>query len=133
MPVSYRINKCSRPYATVGLVGTMLLLTGCATMPPAPTASLNEAQRAIQAAEKDDASHYAGAELDEARQKLILADKAVAAEDMVLAERLAQESTVTAKLAAARTEETKAEELNKQMSRGSEALIEEMQRTGDQQ
>ena len=132
MPISYRINKCCRPYATAGLAGAMLLLAGCATMPTAPTASLDEAKRAIQAAEKDDASHYAGAELDEARQKLILADRAVEAEDMILAERLAQESTVTANLAAARTEATKAEALNKELSLGSEALIEEMQRSGDQ-
>jgi hypothetical protein len=111
----------------------MLLFAGCATAPMAPTASLNEAKLAIQTAEKDDASHYAGAELDQARQKLILADKAVAAEDMILAERFAQESTVTAKLAAARTEATKAVATNEEMSRGAEALLEEMQRTGDQQ
>jgi hypothetical protein len=97
----------------------------------APPASVNEAKLAIQAAEKQDASHYAGAELDEARQKLILADKAVAAEDMILAERFAQESTVTAQLAVARTEATKAEAVNAEMARGTDALIEEMQRTGD--
>ncbi len=133
MLVSTRINETYRLYVTAGLAGAMLLLAGCATAPMAPTASLNEAKLAIQAAERDDASHYAGAELDEARQKLILADKAVVSEDMLLAERFAQESTVTAKLAAAKTAATKAEAVNKDMSRGAEALIEEMQRAGDQQ
>lgn len=133
MPVSSRINRTFRLYVAAGLAGATLLIAGCASAPMAPPASLNDAKLAIQAAEKQDASHYAGAELDEARQKLILADKAVAAEDMILAERLAQESTVTAQLAVARTEATKAEAVNTEMSRGIEALMEEMQRTGDRQ
>jgi len=133
MFVLSRINETYRLYAAAGLAGAMLLLAGCATAPIAPTAALNESKLAIQVAEKDDASHYAGAELDEARQKLILADQAVASEDMIMAERFAQESTVTAKLAAARTEATKAEAVNEEMIRGADALIEEMQRTGGQQ
>jgi hypothetical protein len=52
---------------------------------------------------------------------------------MMLAEQLAQESIVMAQLAGARTEATKAEAVNEEMSRGTKALIEEMQRTGGQQ
>lgn len=133
MPVSSRINRTYRLRVAAGLAGTVLLIAGCASAPMAPPASFNEARLAIQAAEKQDASHYAGAELDEARQKLVQADKAVAAENMVMAERFAQESTVTAQLAVARTEATKAEAVNTEMSRGIEALMEEMQRTGDRQ
>jgi hypothetical protein len=40
---------------------------------------------------------------------------------------------VTAKLAAARTEAAKAAAINEEMSRGAEALLEEMQRAGDKQ
>lgn len=126
---SYR----NRRPLTAALAGALLLLGACVSAPTAPTASLNEAKLAIQAAEKVDAGHYAGAELDEARQKLILADKAVVAEDMIAAERFANESTVTAILAAAKTEATKAEAVNEEMSQGADALIEEMQRAGDQQ
>lgn len=133
MLISYRIITRYRLYATVGITAVMLSLASCATMPTAPTASLNEAKNAIRSAEKEDASRYAIAELDEARQKLLLADKAVVSEDMILAERLAQESIVTAQLAAARTEAQKAEAINEEMSRGADALIEEMQRVGDQQ
>lgn len=130
---SLRTNRTRPLLVAAGLAGAVLLFAGCAAAPLAPTASLNEAKRAIQAAEKDDASHYAGADLDEARQKLILADRAVASEDMMLAERLAHESTVTAQLAAAKTEATKAEAINDEMRRGAEALMEEMQRAGDPQ
>jgi hypothetical protein len=52
---------------------------------------------------------------------------------MILAERLADESAVTANLAAARTEAAKAVAINEEMSRGAEALLEEMQRAGDKQ
>ncbi len=132
MPVTSRKNRMYRLYVAASLAGAMLLVAACTTAPMAPPASLNEAKIAIQAAEKNDARQFAGAELDEARQKLILADKAVVAEDMVLAERYAQESIVTAALATARTEETKAVAINQEMSRGAEALMEEMQRAGDQ-
>ena len=87
----------------------------------------------IQTAEKDDARQYARAELEEAHQKLALAEKAVAAEDMILAERFADESAVMAQLAAARTEATKAEAINEEMRRSARALAEEMRRAGDPQ
>lgn len=128
----FKINRHSRLLAVAACAGTMLLIAACASAPPTPTASLNEAKIAIQAAEKDDASHFAGAELDKARQKLILANKAVVAEDMIMAERYAQEAIVTAQLASAKTEVTKAVAINQEMSRGAEALIEEMQRAGEQ-
>jgi len=128
-----RIIRTRRLHVAASLAGAMLLFAGCAAAPMAPTASLNEAKLAIQAAEKNDASRYAAAELDDARQKLIKADKAVVVEDMVLAEQLAHESTVTAKLASAKTEATKAQAINDEMSRGADALNEEMQRAGDQQ
>ncbi len=133
MPVLNRIIRMYRLFIVASLAGGMLLIAGCASAPMAPIASLNEAKVAIQVAEKDGASQHAAAELDEARQKLILADKAVVAENMLLAQRFADESTVTAKLAAARTEATKAVAINQDMIRSADALAEEMKRAGDQQ
>jgi hypothetical protein len=111
----------------------MLLIAACGSAPTAPPTSLNEAKLAIEVAERVDASHYANAELDEARQKLMSADKAFAAENIVMANRYAEQSTLTAELATARTEAAKAAEVNEEMKRSAEALIEEMQRSGDQQ
>ena len=122
-----------RPLITTALAGAILLVAACVSAPPVAPSSLKEANLAIEAAERADVSHFANAELDEARQKLILADKAVMAEDMVLANRYAQESTVTAELATARTEAAKAQAVNVELNRGAQALIEEMQRLGDQQ
>jgi hypothetical protein len=127
------INRIYRLLAVAGLAGAMLLVTACASAPTAPPTSLNEANLAIEAAERVDASHFANAELDEARQKLMLAEKAVVAENLVMANRYAEQSTLTAELATARTEAAKAAAVNEEMRRSAKALIEEMQRTGDQQ
>lgn len=130
MFVTYR-NR--RPLTVAAFAGTMLLVAACASEPPAPTASLNKAKLAIEVAEQGDASHYAGAELDEARQKLAAADKDVLAKNMVLASRHAEESTATAELASAKTEAVKAQAVNDELTRGVDALTEELKRTGDQQ
>ena len=127
------INRNYRLFTVAALAGAMLLVAACASAPTAPPASLNEANLAIEAAEKADASHFANAELDEARQKLMAAEKAVVAENLVLANRYAEQSTLTAELATARTEAAKAAAVNEEMRRSAKALTEEMQRTGDQQ
>lgn len=110
----------------------LLLLSACASAPVAPTASLTEAREAIARAEQSDGRQYAGSELDEAQQKLEMAESAVDEQDMVEAERLAREAQVTAELASARTAAAKAAEVNREMGRGAEALTEEMGRTGEQ-
>jgi small-conductance mechanosensitive channel len=127
-----KFDRNFRLSTAAALAGAMLLFAACASTPTAPTASMNEAKLAIQAAERVDAGRYANAELDEARQKLLSADKALLADDMVLANRYAEQSTLTAQLASARTEAARALEVNAEMNRGAEALTEEMQRTGDQ-
>jgi hypothetical protein len=120
------------PFAAAALlVGLLMLVAGCASAPPAPDSALDAAKVAISNAEKADASHYAGAELGEARQKLALADNAVREESMILAERFALESRVQAELASARTETAKAAAVNKEMELGADALTEEMQRAGE--
>jgi hypothetical protein len=111
----------------------MLFVTACASAPSAPPESLNEAKLAIEIAERVDASHHAGAELDEARQKLEAADKAMASENTVMADRYANQSKIMAELATARTEAAKAMAVNAELNKGAKALTEEMQRTGGQQ
>ena len=124
------INRNYRFPATAALAGAMLLVAACASV---PTESLNEAKLAIEAAERADAGEYANAELDEARQTLMAAERAVVEKNMVLASHYAEQSTVTAELAIARTEAVKAQAVNAELERGVEALIEEIQRTGNLQ
>ncbi len=109
------------------LVG-VLLLGGCASTPPAPTAQLAAAHQAIADAERVDAGRYAAGEIGEARAKLVQADAAVAKQHMVAARRLAVESHTEADLATAITAARKATAENAQLQRGNDALTEEMQR-----
>lgn len=116
-----------------GLAAIVVFLAACMSTPVAPTDSLAAASDAIATAERSDARQYAGAELDEARQKLMLAEDAVNAERMVEAKRLAEQSRITAELAMAKAASAKAAEINRQMGRGADALDEEMKRMGEQQ
>lgn len=132
-PVRYRAGRLLAGAA--GLVAATLLLGACATAAVAPTSALDAARVAIVNAEKMDASHYAGAELDAARQKLQRAERAAKADDdeqenMVLAERYAQQARIEAELAMARTESRKAAEINDDLIRSAEALEAEMNRPG---
>lgn len=131
MNKSSRASPGRRPLVAAGLLGALMLVAACASTPPAPDSAIDAAKVAISNAEKADASHYAGTELSEARQKLTMADDAVSQKSMIQAERFAQESRVQAELASARTAAAKATAVNKEMERGAEALTEEMQRAGE--
>src|SRR5690242_10252388 len=85
----------------IGLLGT-LVLAGCASTPPAPTARLQAAQQAIASAERTEAGRYAAVDLAAARTKLASADAAVSEKRMILAAQLADESRAEAELASAR-------------------------------
>ncbi len=128
-----RCSSSRRLSLGVGVAVLMLLSAGCAVTQPAPTASLSAAQQAITSAERSDAQKYAGAELNDARQRLQMAERAVRSENMREAELLADEARVAAELASAATETSKAIESNQELSRGVQALVDEMRRTGDQQ
>ncbi len=123
---SYRVRS------TLGLATAFVLLSACASAPLAPEGALAAAREAISIAEQEGARQYAGAELDEAKQRLILAERSVSNEQMVDAERFARESMIAAELASARTESAKSMEINKEMRRSADALLEEMRRAGDQ-
>lgn len=123
----------SHNHRLIGGLLAALLLSACASAPLAPDESLNAAKSAIDNAVQAEARQYAGAELEEARAKLVLAQKAISAEQMIRAEQLALQSRVSAELAMARTEAAKATAINRDLNKGVDALNEEMQRQGDQQ
>ena len=120
-------HRGSRVRIAVGVTG-VLMLAACASTPP-PTASLQAAQLAISNAERTDASRYAPGELGEARTKLASADTAVKEQRMIIAERFAEESRAEAELASAKTADVKAKAVNHEMTRSTDTLVEEMQRS----
>jgi hypothetical protein len=124
-------HRSSRLRIAGGLTGVLMIaaVAACASTPPAPTASLQAAQLAISNAERIDASRYASGELSEARTKLASADSAVKEQRMIQAERFADESRAEAELASAKTAEVKARAVNDEMTRSTDTLVEEMQRS----
>lgn len=109
----------------------VLMLGACASVPP--TAALRAAETAIAIADRERVADYASPELTEARQNLTAAKLAAAKadasdEDMVLAQRLADQARVNAELATAKAESMKAKAINDEMQKGIDTLKQEMQR-----
>ncbi|TVP89438.1 MAG: DUF4398 domain-containing protein [Pseudomonadaceae bacterium] len=114
----------------MGFVAALVLvLSACAAPPVAPTQALREAESSIARAEQSRASDYAALELGAAREKLAAANDAVRREDMAQAKRLAQQSGVEAELALAKSQASKAREVNAEMQQSTDSLRDEMQRS----
>jgi hypothetical protein len=128
MNATSQAGRGSRLRTAGGLTG-VLILTACASTPPAPTASLQAAQQAISTAERAEAGRYAPGELGEARTKLASADTAVSDQRMTMAERFAEEACAEAELASAKTADVKAKVVSDEMTRSTGTLINEMQRS----
>jgi hypothetical protein len=128
MNTMFQAPRGSRVRTAVGLAG-VLMLAACASTPPAPTASLQAAQQAIDAAERVEAGRYAASELDDARTQLASADKAVSEQRMIMAQQFAENSRANAELASARAADAKAKEVNEEMKRSTSTLVEELRRT----
>lgn len=112
----------------------LLILSACATPALPPTSALQAAQTAITNAERAQVADYASPELGVARQKLKDANAAVAQEDMLRAERLAEQSQAEAELALVKSQVVNAKRVNDEMLRSNTSLKQEMQRnTGGQQ
>jgi hypothetical protein len=97
-------------------------------VPQPPTEALHAAEVAITNAEQARVADYASPELAEARTKLVAARDAVTHEDMLRAQRLAEQSRADAELASAKSEAVKAKAVNDEMKKSTDTLKQEMQR-----
>lgn len=110
------------------LLAGLLSLAGCATTQPVPDQALQAAEMAIGNAERDRAPEFAAAELNEARAKLSAARDAVRNEQMLNAQRLAEQSQADAELASAKAGVVQATTVNDEMQKSIDILQQEMQR-----
>ncbi len=109
-----------------------LLLAGCATTPPAPTARLQAAQQAIASAERIEAGAMPRASSARHAPSSPQRTSAMSEKRMILAGQFADEARAEAELASARTSDAKATAVNDEMKRNTDTLVEEMKRsTGD--
>ena len=118
---------------TVGIAGATavaMLAAGCVTVAtPTPTGKLAVANAAITDAVSADASQYDAADLDKARRKLARAHDEAAQGDYGVAQDLAEEAEVDARLAATRARSTKAAQTASAVQESIRALDDEIART----
>ena len=107
---------------------TVFLFAGCATRVERPVAEMARATTLIDQAEKAGAQRYAAAELQQARDKVNLADKAANDGKGDIALRLASEAAVDAELAVARTASGEAQRAAEELHRSTDTLQEEAKR-----
>lgn len=106
-----------------------VLLGACASSVPVPNAQLAAARTAVTSAASAGAADLAPTELRMARDKLTLANTAVAEQQHERATFLARESQVDANLAETKARSLKAQKAAGQLAEGNRVLREELQRS----
>lgn len=114
-------------FATLMLLGLVSLIVGCAST-PAPTAQLAVSRAAVMNASNADTAQYAPVELRSAREKLIRAEQAMDAHNYELADQLATESAVDARLAESKTQAAKAQKAAQDSQEATGVLRDEINR-----
>lgn len=103
-------------------------VTGCASTGDRPDAELASARTSIAQAEQAGANEHGAEPLTSAREKLSAAQAAVARDEMVVAQRLAEEAALDAELAGAMARNRKAELAVEELNDTIEVLREEIAR-----
>lgn len=116
-----------RALSGVTLCVLALTLAGCASTPP-PTAELAVAEAALAHAVAAGSVEMAPTEMSMARDKMRRAQIAMGSRDHDIALQLAQQATVDAQLAEAKTESAKARKSAEALKEAARALREEMAR-----
>ncbi len=117
------IRQAGRAAAATLLVAAVSCSSG-----PTPTADLAGAHTLVAEAEQSGAQQFASSNLEAARSELRQADQDAASDKPVLATRLAQEASVDAELALARTRSGKAEQALREVDSGTATLRSESER-----
>jgi len=112
-----------REYARPALVLCLsILVTACASSGEKPTQAQNAAESAIIQAEAANAREFEPVLLNRARNKAADAQELIASEEFDEAEKLLEQATVDAQLAAARAETAQAREAADEIDRSIEQL-----------
>lgn len=102
-------TNARRALHAVAAGSAVLALTACASTDAQPDPQIARAETSIRQAEQSGAPEHSAHELDMAREKLSQAQLAANNEEYVLAERLAEEASADAELAAALARTAEAE------------------------
>lgn len=122
--MGHSARRCALPAAAASL----LIIAGCGANGVRPDRDLARAEAAIEQAEQSGARQYSTAALNSAKEKLRRAHGAVEREEMVVAERLAEEAALDADLAAAEARSQKSQLAVKEVEDSIAALRQEIAR-----
>lgn len=104
----HRANRTIAGVLFPAVAGVMMVLTGCASIPP-PTGQLAVSKTAVAEAASAGSNEFAAVELRSATEKMTAAEQAMAEEDYLRAQRLAEQAQVDADVAKTKTALAKAQ------------------------
>lgn len=124
------MNLNFRPWSALTMLcaATILGAYGCSSMKTPATADVAVSKAAVENAAGADGAEYAPVEMRLAREKLALANKALADKDYPLASRLANEARADARLAQGKANSAKAQAAADALESDIRVLDEELQR-----
>jgi hypothetical protein len=103
------MTKNSKQIGAVLCVAAVVLIAGCSSLKTPATASVAVSKAAVENAAGAGATEFAPVEMNSAREKMALANKAMAAKDYKLARDLANQAQADAKLAQSKANSAKAQ------------------------
>jgi hypothetical protein len=122
--------KNSKQYWLTALCGAaVVLMAGCSSMKTPATASVAVSKAAVESASGAGGAEFAPVEMNSAREKMALANKAMAAKDYKLANELATQAQADAKLAQGKANSAKAQTAANALQDDIRVLREELERT----
>jgi Domain of unknown function (DUF4398) len=124
---SYRTGS-NQVISRISIIGiAAVLITGCASM-PAPTEQMAVSRAAVSNAASAGGGEFAPQQLKSAMDKMDAAQRAMLAEDYVLARQLAEQAQVDAQLATAVARSAKARKAAEELQESSRVLRQEIDR-----
>lgn len=106
----------------------LLLVFGCSSMKVPAASSVAVSKAAVDNASGAGSAEFAPVEMNSAREKMALANKAMAAKDYKLANDLATQAQADAKLAQAKADSAKAQTVSNALQEDIRVLREELDR-----
>lgn len=103
------MTKNSKQMGVVLCVAAVVLIAGCSSLKTPATASVAVSKAAVENAAGAGATELAPVEMNSAREKMALANKAMVAKDYKLARDLANQAQADAKLAQSKANSAKAQ------------------------
>lgn len=119
----------SRRWLTILCGAAVVLTVGCSSMKTPATASVAVSTAAVENASNAGAAEFAPVEMNSAREKMVLANQALAAKKYKVARDYADQAQVDAKLAQSKAGSAKAQTAANALQEDIRVLREELDRT----